>query len=79
MIDRYRNFLNEGYYDYDPMGYSEPDFEKTREIVFDSEKRVLLNSQKYSTIEEKRKDLAAKLNINQPKKEVKKIKTKKKK
>lgn len=53
--------------------------EKTREIVFDSEKRVLLNSQKYSTIEEKRKDLAAKLNINQPKKEVKKIKTKKKK
>lgn len=32
MIDRYRNFLNEGYYDYDPMGYSEPDFEKTREI-----------------------------------------------
>jgi pyruvate,water dikinase len=53
--------------------------EKTREIVFDSEKRVLINSQKYSNIEEKRKDLAAKLNINQPKKEVKKIKSKKKK
>jgi len=53
--------------------------EKTREIVFDAEKKVLLNSQKYSNIEEKRKELAAKLNINQPKKEVRKIKLKKKK
>jgi len=53
--------------------------EKTREIVFDAEKRVLINSQKYSNIEEKRKELAAKLNISQPKKEVKKPSIKKKK
>jgi hypothetical protein len=53
--------------------------EKTREIVFDSEKKVLINSQKYSTIEEKRKELAAKLNINQPKKDIKKVVIKKKK
>ena len=37
--------------------------EKTREIVFDAEKKVLLNSRKYSNIEEKRKELAQKLNI----------------
>ena len=47
--------------------------EKTREIVFDAEKKVLLNSRKYSSIEEKRKALAHKLNLTEPKKEVKKL------
>ena len=47
--------------------------EKTREIVFDAEKKVLLNSRKYSNIEEKRKALASSLNYSEPKKEVKKI------
>jgi pyruvate,water dikinase len=53
--------------------------EKTREIVFEAERKVLLNSQKYSNIEEKRKELATKLNINQPKKEIIKKTVKKKK
>jgi phosphoenolpyruvate-protein kinase (PTS system EI component) len=47
--------------------------EKTREIVFDAEKKVLLNSRKYSNIDEKRKVLASKLNLTESKKEVKKI------
>lgn len=47
--------------------------ERTREIVFDAEKKVLLNSRKYSNIDEKRKALASKLNLTEPKKEVKKI------
>ena len=47
--------------------------EKTREIVFDAEKKVLLNSRKYSNIDEKRKVLASKLNLIEPKKEAKKI------
>lgn len=51
--------------------------EKTREIVFDAEKKVLLNSRKYSSIEEKRKELASKLNLTEPKKEIRKKVTKK--
>ncbi len=47
--------------------------EKTREIVFDAEKKVLLNSRKYSNIDEKRKVLASKFNLTESKKEVKKI------
>lgn len=51
--------------------------EKTREIIFDAEKKVLINSRKYSSIEEKRKVLASKLNLPEVKKEVKKRITKK--
>ena len=37
--------------------------EKTREIVYEAERNLLINSKKYSNIEEKRKELSLKLNI----------------
>lgn len=37
--------------------------EKTREIVYEAERKLLINSKKYSNIEEKRKELSQKLNI----------------
>ena len=37
--------------------------EKTREIVYEAERNLLINSKKYSNIEEKRKELSRKLNI----------------
>jgi len=38
--------------------------EKTREIVYEAERKLLLNSKKYSSIEEKRKELSQKLNLS---------------
>jgi pyruvate,water dikinase len=38
--------------------------EKTREIVYDAERKLLLNSKKYTSIEEKRKELSQKLNLS---------------
>jgi len=37
--------------------------EKTRENIFEAERKLLINSKKYSSIEEKRKELSQKLNI----------------
>jgi len=38
--------------------------EKTREIVYEAERKLLLNSKKYTSIEEKRKELSQKLNLS---------------
>lgn len=52
--------------------------DKTREIIFNAEKKVLINARKYSNIEEKRKILSQSINKS-PEKKSDKLKTVKKK